>query len=360
MSIEKTPKDIRVADLFHHIDMGFLNRRLAISALGPLREDFFERQQPGTDHMTVLRNDHLLVTMLIDILSEVGVPTLADALSMGKPKVSFMSTERLEPCPEIYSGDRVNHGVHLEFDYGKPVNLAYHTSHLVSDTGTMTLSEGHQEGYYQAIIGVLHDKEDCYEIEPIVIGAPWLDHPRNYETHDHRIMWSGQTYGEILPEDIEEFSQLQRVKADSSDEWMKAMRCIPEEHVKKAIAQLLTEPTKADWGGEENDHYSANATVGGRRRTAAFLLKGPTNFREMTPAMCGKNGDQIYRLVGSGAEISIVQHSHLIGSAVRETLKAMVVSPGGARKFCLMDGQATYRLLKAYDLLPKGAEGVCG
>ena len=72
----------------------------------------------------------------------------------------------------------------------------------------------------------------------------------------------------------------------------------------------------------------------------------------MTPAMCGKNGDQIYRLAKSGADISVVQHSHLVGPAVRKTLRSMVVTPGRTRKFCVMDGQATYRLLKAYELLP--------
>jgi hypothetical protein len=59
---------------------------------------------------------------------------------------------------------------------------------------------------------------------------------------------------------------------------------------------LLKEPSKADWGGEENDHFSANVTISGIKRTGAFLLKGPAKFKEMTPAMCGKNGDQIYRL----------------------------------------------------------------
>ena len=78
----------------------------------------------------------------------------------------------------------------------------------------------------------------------------------------------------------------------------------------------------------------------------------------MTPAMCGKNGDQIYRLVRSGADVSIVQHSHLIGAAVRETLRAMVVHAGASRKFCLMDGQVTYRLLKAYGLLPTKPDSI--
>ncbi|MGH1467200.1 MAG: hypothetical protein ACRBBQ_17750 [Cognatishimia sp.] len=352
MSIENTPQDIRTADFFHHIDMGFLNRRLAITALGSLRDQYLQRVQSGSDHMTVLRNDHLLVTILIDAFNNVEVPTLAEALTSGRPKSSFMSIERLESCPEIYTEKRVSHEVHLEIDVGKPVSLSYHTKHMVADTGTMTLSEGYQKGYYQAVIGVLHDKVDRFEIEPIVIGAPWLDHPRNYENGVKDVMWYGQSFGELLPEDIEEFSKLRETKVESASEWMSVMQKTPEEYVKQSIAKLLTEPTKADWGGEENDHFSANTTVAGRRRTAAFLLKGPTKFKEMTPAMCGKNGDQIYRLVRVGADISVVQHSHLIGTAVRETLKSMVVQPGNSGKFCLMDGQATYRLLKAYDLLP--------
>jgi hypothetical protein len=141
------------------------------------------------------------------------------------------------------------------------------------------------------------------------------------------------------------------VVISGADEWMSIMKNVSEDHVKRSITSLLNEPAKTDWGGEENDHFGS-VTIVGRRRTAAFLLKGPTKFQEMTPAMCGKNGDQIYRLAKSGADISVVQHSHLIGPAVRETLRSMVVTPGRTRKFCLMDGQATYRLLKAYGLLP--------
>jgi hypothetical protein len=350
MSAQEIPEKYRLADFFSHIDMGFLNRRLAISALGPIRDDFLQRQRPGEDHMTVLANDHLLVTMLIDICSEIKAPTLAEALTLGKPKHLFMSIERLEPCPKIYEAERVKHAVHLDIDYGKPVNIAYHTSHIVSDTGRMTLARGYHEGYRHAMIGLLRDKGDSFEIEPIVVGAPWLDHPRNKE--GAAVIWVEHDYGEILPEDIAEFARMKEAVVASADEWMSVMENLPEAHVKKSIASLLKEPTKSDWGGEEDDHFSANVTVAGERCTAAFLLKGPTNFREMTPAMCGKNGDQIYRMTKTGADISIIQHAHLIGAAVRETLRSMVVTPGRPRKFCVMDGQATYRLLKAYGLLP--------
>src|SRR5260221_12817901 len=97
-SAEPMEAQFRVEDFFSHIDMGFLNRRLAISALGPIRDDFLGRQRPGEDHMTVLANDHLLVTMLIDVCTEIKVPTLAEALTLGKPKHLFMRIERMEPC----------------------------------------------------------------------------------------------------------------------------------------------------------------------------------------------------------------------------------------------------------------------
>jgi hypothetical protein len=200
MSASEIPERYRLTDFFNHIDMGFLNRRLAISALGPIRDHFIDRRTPGEDHMTVLANDHLLVTMLIDACSHLKVPTLAEALKLAKPKHLFMSVERLEPCPEIYEADRVKHAVQFDIDYGKPVNIAYHTSHVVSDTGRMTLAGGHHEGYRHAMIGLLHDKGDSFEIEPIVVGAPWLDHPRNQE--GAAVIWFGRDYGEILPEDM--------------------------------------------------------------------------------------------------------------------------------------------------------------
>jgi hypothetical protein len=341
----------RVTDYFSHIDMGFLNRRLAITALGPIRQDFIENQRSGSDHITQLSNDHLLVTMLIDVFSTLKAPTLAEALTLGVPKHIFMSTERLKSCADVYKSPHVNQAVEVEFDYGKPICLAYNTSHTVSDTGRMTLAKGYKAKYRHAIIGLLHDKGDRFEIEPIVIGAPWLDHPRN--DRGSEVMWFGYDYGEIHPEDIAEFSDMKSIDVSDANEWMDIMKQIPEAYVKESIAKLLKEPVKADWGGEENDHFSANITVSGRKRTAAFLLKGPAKFKEMTPAMCGKNGDQIHRLSNSGAYVSVVQHSHLIGPAVRDTVRAFTVQPGRSRKFCIMDGQATYRLLKAYNLLPQ-------
>ena len=45
----------------------------------------------------------------------------------------------------------------------------------------------------------------------------------------------------------------------------------------------------------------------------------------------------------------VVQHCHQIGEAVRATLRAFSVTPQHPRRYCLMDGKETYRILKAYD-----------
>ena len=346
------PKELWAEDEFHHIDMGFLNRRLCIAALVPeARRIFFERQKPGTDHMTVLSNDHLLVTLLLDCLEANAVPTLLKALTLSKPRHLFRSTERLAPCPEIYDAARVCHAVELDFDFGKPAVIAYHTSHLVSETGKMTLSGGISEGYTHSVVGLLHDKPDRFEIEPLVIGAPWFDHWRNGEDSS-RLMFFGYSFGEMLPEDIDQFSRMKDVKIESADEWMEVMRKLPEAKVKEAFAYLLSEIPKKDWGGESDDHFSGSVEVHGRRRTASFLLKEPSRFREMTLDMCGKKADQIHRMVDTGADISVIQHAHQIGAVVRRTLRALTIQPGGSqRKYCLIDGQATYRILKAYSLL---------
>ena len=165
-------------------------------------------------------------------------------------------------------------------------------------------------------------------------------------------MFLGGDFGEILPEDIDQFSKMKDVKVESAEEWEKKMRGLPEEAIKKKLAGLLSEPTKKDWGGESNDHFSANVSLRGQRKTAAFLLKGPSKFREMTLEMCGKRADQILRMIDSDADISIVQHAHLIGPEVRRILRALTIYPGNSRrKYCLIDGQATYRILKAYSLL---------
>ena len=355
MAVDHIPHKLRVAEKFHHIDMGFVNRRLCMTFLNSvgLLSEYRDKCSPELGHRDVLMNDHLLVTMVLDVCQSLNAPTLLGAIERSLPRHLFRSTERLEPCLDIYDAIRVRHQVELDISPNKPIFVAYHTEHLVSDSGKMVLRYGTSENYVVSIVGLLHDKDKCYEIEPMIMGNPWFDHPRDgADSGGSLLMWCGRDFGEILPEDIDEFKNMSEIAVADTDEWMKTMRSLSESQVKAAFGTLLGEPTKNDWGGESDDHFSGSVTFDGRRRSAAFLFKGPSQFREMTLEMCGKRADQIHRMVDSGADLSVIQHAHLVGSVVRRTLRNLTIYPGDRkRKYCIIDGKSTYRILKAYSII---------
>lgn len=347
MGIAKVPKEVRTRLLYHFIDPGFINRRLCQTALPPEMHRLFRHEsKSGDDHYSRLQNDHLLVEMLIELCDEVGTPCLIAALNGQRFPITIKSDLQVSPNEAIWDGGRIVQDVVLNSSFDVPVRISYDTSHIVSDTCKMTLSEGTRRNYVHSVIGRLHDRGDHFEIEPIVIGHPWLDHPRNSDVPES-ISFFNRSHGEVLPEDIDEFSSLLEVNLTSANEWTTVMRELPEQFVKEAIASILNDPVKKDWGGEANDHFTSSITLNGRRRTAAFMLKGPARWAPLTHEMCGKRGDQVHRLVMTGADLSIVQHCHEIGAEVRMTTRMLSNCPGQSRLHCFLDGKTTYRLLKS-------------
>ena len=136
----------------------------------------------------------------------------------------------------------------------------------------------------------------------------------------------------------------------------------PEDMIQMALEQILNVSFhKKDWSGEINDLYTANLTVNGARVATAFLLKGSgLKKRVMEISDCGKNGDQLVRLVDSPASLFVVQFVGEISENVIkdiegkvETLKAR----GKPAHYCIMNGQDTARVLHAYGKLPDVLKG---
>jgi hypothetical protein len=82
-----------------------------------------------------------------------------------------------------------------------------------------------------------------------------------------------------------------------------------EDKVQVSFEKVLGESFhKKDHGGEESDLFSTFVVVNGRRVPTAFMLKGRGLKKpELTIADCGKNGDQLVRLVQSPAELFVIQ-----------------------------------------------------
>ena len=128
-----------------------------------------------------------------------------------------------------------------------------------------------------------------------------------------------------------------------------------EEAIQKTFEKALhVEGHKKDWGGEENDLYTANCLFEGNRVPAAFLLKGKgLQATQLHIAGCGHNGDQIVRLFKSPAEVFVIQFVGLVSENLIADVKDKVLarrSRGERAWYCIIDGQDTARILRAYGM----------
>lgn len=152
----------------------------------------------------------------------------------------------------------------------------------------------------------------------------------------------------IRIEDLKEFS---KAKGVGSIDGLSPPR-LSEARTKAGILELLGETkTPKDWGGENNDIFTDRATLFGKKRRAAFALKGPAKSGALVPAKMGKNGDQIQRLFDTPASIFIVQYEGEVKESIyklmEELAKARAITSGEVF-WCVVDDAATKRLRKAY------------
>lgn len=131
---------------------------------------------------------------------------------------------------------------------------------------------------------------------------------------------------------------------------------LSEEFIQIGLEEILDVPFhKKDWGGEINDLYTSNVLLKGSRVASAFLLKGSGLRKKVLEIKdCGKNGDQIVRLLDSPAQLFIIQFVGSISEYVVKDIEGKVNESqlqGKVAQYCIIDGQDTARLLRAYSKL---------
>lgn len=157
------------------------------------------------------------------------------------------------------------------------------------------------------------------------------------------------TYGELHVDQIENFSRVRDIRPSRTVKSLDRLRTTPERTIKEIFARIIGEPIiPKDWGGEKSDLFSTHVRVDGRRISTAFAFKGPAKFGPLTPAGLGKSGNQIGRLFSEPADLTVLQHCHIITGDVREMMRAFSNQIGRPRMFCLIDGFDTIRVIDAY------------
>lgn len=153
---------------------------------------------------------------------------------------------------------------------------------------------------------------------------------------------------EITVDDIDSFKKVAKVRSS-----MSMLAGLSETAFKNGVAKVVGEAAKfRDWGGEKSDLMTTRVRLKGRRIACAFAFKGPGQPGKLVPGRMGKNGDQCQRLFQEPAELFVVHHWREIDSSVRELVathaKLKSYVEGKPIYYCLIDGQDSDRLVKAY------------
>jgi hypothetical protein len=166
-----------------------------------------------------------------------------------------------------------------------------------------------------------------------------------------RVQKQRESYKQITVDELDSFNEVKTVTADAVANLVPLK--IKEDQIKAWFAEIIGEPfTQEDWGGEDRDLYSNRVKFRNKRIPTAFLLKGPAVTGSLTAAKCGRNGDQVLRLVKAySARLFIVQYVGKIHPNLIDTLEAHVAYESRKGKkllFCVIDGIDTARILRAY------------
>lgn len=348
----RTTPDQRAAPLVPGIDAGFVNHRLVAGFLGKegmaIVDRLIAELPPNSPEWhEEKRIDSIYTSVALEACRHMGVPPLAALLAdPGNSGGVVCSTEIVEGSPGVWDAARLRVRWRPSMPFEKQVVFDLSTEHIRASTQRVELSRVST----QSIIAVLRDVTDReFVFWPLIMGAPWLYKPEgvSFDT-----MWFHFSFGQHFVGDFDEFAKVRNVPDDL--DWEEGMRKISERAFKICLTEILGDRAVADWGGERSDHFTSHLTLAGRPVTAAFVLKGPgRGFKPMQPAHLGTNGDQIYRLSTEPAEVLIVQHCHDITPAVRAELRAFAYQPCRPRRYCLIDGRDSFRLLTAYGMVEK-------
>lgn len=339
LSPEQRARSLRLT-----IDPGFVNHRKIETLIGKNGMNLIDLRIKALPHLPEwqqkVRINHIYTDVLLSWCRSNEVPPLHDLLAAEEHNI-FCSTEILAPCKDLFNISRAISHWNPPAKYSSKVEFHYSTSNIFSDTIKAEL----YQGGIISMVATLVEKKKPMVFHPVVMGSPWLIPD---EKLDFDSMWY---HGEYYENFIEDFDEFQKVVNEPLPSTAEPMRDISESAFKTCLARILGGPTLKDWGGEASDFYTAHLHLKGTPMTGAFLLKGPgSRFAPMTLNFLGKNNDQIVRLSHEPAEVLFVQHCHEIVPAVRETLRAFSVQPSRPRRYCLIDGRDSLRLLKAFGL----------
>lgn len=338
---------------FYTIENFFLHQKLTLQILDPVNREILENKLLDanyyTDHLKKILLQTTFTDSIVSYLSKNKILSLEERLLKDE---SWKQGELIWFQNDFYfkgiakARDNFNKGkipAYSEFRiflkrYNVTIKGQFNFEHTFGSSALDQLS-GHKNKFIFAYIDEINDKEII--LRPIIIGNKVLT--------DNTIRQINSYSLQVNIEDIDEFKNVVLIPHDAKNLDLNINKTIPEIDIKKWFAEILNEKNVTkDWGGETSDLFTNHIHVKGKRLKGAFIFKGPSKFHEMSIKDLGKNGDQIVRLFNEPSDIMLLQHCHFIKQEIYKTMEAFAARFDRIKRYCIIDGIDTIRILKAY------------
>ena len=337
----------RNLDPYLHIDPSYINVATCAKVFGPYFKEFYLSRtiKENTDYAKVF-NDHLLVTFAMDACRSRAVASLGEVLGDPLPGQLFCSTEALEGTAGVSGEARTRNRVVLPYGCGREVFVELDPHHFLS-----AAERGEQAGHTRTSLICHVDvvKPDLVSATALIMGAPTFTHFRN-DGAALDLAEAAADWFETLPGDIDQLKAMAGVAPPDEAVWPGALAALPGEAVADALCAIMDGAPIAPGPGQRWRMIACGASRGGTEAPCALALMDP-KAAALEPDMLWDAPGVLAALAATPAELWIVQHGQGIGPAVREMVRAFAVRPHAPRRYCLIDGADTWRILTAYGKL---------
>jgi len=341
---ELTPEE-RALDPYLHVDPCYVNVSKCLRVFGGrFREYYMQTSVKEPTPMAQIFNNHLLVTYACDAARDRRVVSLAEALAEPRAGALFCSTEIVEGSSSARQrGQVARNRLRLPWPERRAVFIEYETYNCLSEGELRRMSE-EQRLSMLCQIDIVKDHEIV--AAPLFLGTETFDHFRNDEAAlaltNHAECWF-----ECLPFDLGGLAAGATVAPVDETIWRAALGQHAPQVVDETLVGLLrTAPppeTREDWV----DITFAETTLAGRPVGITLLRLDHPADETLDAAALFDAGNALVRLVQTPADVLVVQHAGRLDADVRAALREVAVPPHQPRRYCLVDGGDTYRILKA-------------
>lgn len=343
-SLDERPLDTK-------FDAWFVHPKLALALLDPqVADDLMARLPSAASPMARSYQTLAFERALNEVLKTLDVAALAvadteGALASGMlvwvdQRVYYSGTRQAIRETEAGRHGRGTFHAPLATNASVTIRGSFNAEHLTSGSSAEQMSGARRHfilGYVESL-----SAEEVH-LRPVLIAKRWgpgrVEKGRGFvESNPHH----------VFVQQIDQFAEVDFSTRLERTE-LTALREVSEQQVKEWFADIIGEPEiPKDWGGEEYDLWTTRMSIAGAPVRAAIAFKGPAKFHPMTIADLGKNGDQITRLAKTTADLLVVQHCHAITSQVDHMLNAYAMDPHNPRRYAMIDGYQTLRILRHF------------